>query len=149
ITVHVVHSPDVRTYLTSMKEQFEASRPKLQDGREIRVELINEFPLAAARRIAHGELKTEGWLSPATSLVNYANGELANLGPRQKDCRQLFATPVVVAVPSQTKDFFGTQDNKFSWNEFFDSKLGSESNAQQGSSNVSFVHGSPLYSVSG
>ncbi|MBX7137015.1 MAG: VWA domain-containing protein [Oligoflexia bacterium] len=145
ITVRLVHGAELTNYLTPIQEDFNNRRHTLSDGTPIKLELIAESGLSAARAMAKGELKTALWLSPSSALIDFVNTHLTNLGPPQVDCKQLFATPIVLAVNSNNTALFAANDHKFSWREFIEGKLG----AAAGGARVSFSHSNPLTSSSG
>jgi Ca-activated chloride channel family protein len=118
ITIRIVHSPEIQSFLNTVVEGFHLSKPVLSDKTEVKIELRQELAHVAADRIAKGHLKTHGWFTSSLSYTNFANGHLRNLGPQQIECEQLFATPVVVAVPQKQLQFFQTENNEFSWNDF-------------------------------
>lgn len=148
LTLRIVHGPDVRSYLSTLKEDFSLNAPTLPDGTKINIEFISEMGVTAARRIARGELKADAWLAPSTSLVNYANSNLTNLGARQVDCQRLFATPIIVATAEKNRLFFNISEQSFSWNEFIEARLQQrEKNAQLIEASMS--HATPLTSTTG
>lgn len=119
LEIRVVHTPELRSYLSAMKDAFYATNPRLPDGTAINLDLISDAGYSAAKRIATGELKTELWLTPSTSLINYTNTHLKNLGPTQSDCKAVFATPIILAA---RRDFIQRQKilhNTISWMEMF------------------------------
>ncbi|MCB0338891.1 MAG: hypothetical protein KDD53_04765 [Bdellovibrionales bacterium] len=144
----VVYPPEVAGFMQSMIEQFQLSAPKLPDGSAIRVRLYKENGLQAAERIASGSLKTHLWLAPSSSFVNYANAVQKNLGPRQVECEQLFATPVVIATKVQNIPMFNASKRVFSWQQFVRETGAFLPKKGKDTRNIYFNHGSPLLSSS-
>ena len=102
ISVSIVHPPELRSYLSSMKESFYMREPKLLDGTPVRIELVSQMPETASKLLASGDLKSDAWISSSPSLVDYTNKHVLNLGASFAECRTLFRTPVVIAgAPSQ------------------------------------------------
>ncbi len=147
IRIRLVHPPELQSYLNSMVEAFQLGSPKLSDGTSVSIELKSVPALEAATDIASGKLKTHAWLSPSTSLVNYTNSSLRNLGPAQIDCQQLFATPIVVAVQSRHTPFFQENQRQFSWDEVINAAI--EASPDSPPSRLRFNHSSPLSSTTG
>lgn len=147
-TIRIVHGPELRSYLSELKEQLYLAHPMLPDGTKITIELISEIGIIAARKIASGEFKNEAWLTSSTSLVNLVNSSLHGLGAEQTDCLPLFSTPVVAATRPENREFFNTSTHRFSWRETFESKLAtSAENPDAGY--LSYSHAAPDASVSG
>jgi Ca-activated chloride channel family protein len=119
----VVYSPELRQYFNAAKEQFASNKPQLSDGTSITISGIEEPAVSAAKKIASGEIKADAWLSASSSLVNYTNSHIRNLGARQTQCTQLFSTPVVLAVGSSQAEQFPAQQQKVSWATLSDHKL--------------------------
>lgn len=150
VSVTLIHSPEVTSYISAMMEQFLQDNPKLPDGQKIQVALESMPGLVAAEKIASGEKKVSAWLSPSSAYVGLANLNRKNLGPRQIECQQLFATPVVIATLPEYLPFIETQDHHFSWKNFYRNRLapllepGAESLRP-----VSLAHGNILRSDTG
>lgn len=123
IELKLVHGPDTAGLLKVLRQQFEQSKPRLPDGRIVKVMLQKHDGISAARLIAKGQVKTDLWLSPSLSLVNFVNSSLSNLGPRQSDCVRLFSTPMVIAAQAKDKAYFNRQEQQVSWYELFMSKF--------------------------
>jgi len=143
----MVHDEQVADLAQALSTGFNLSNRTLPDGTKVQVELLQESGIKAAKRIAAGELKTDAWLARSSALVNYTNTHLSNLGPNQTDCKQLFATPIIVATTEQNKLSFNSVDQSFSWKEFFGSKF--ESPGSNSLTSGFFYHGSPLDSATG
>lgn len=148
VTVRLVHGPELRAYLSSIKEQFHAAYPTLSDGTKIAFELIPEIGVVAARKIASGEIKSEGWLAPSTSLVNLTNASLVGLGAEQTECIPLFTSPIVIATRPENREFFNTSTDRFSWRELFEGKL-AQSAENPDTSYLAYSHAAPEGSVTG
>ncbi|MCO6429634.1 MAG: substrate-binding domain-containing protein [Deltaproteobacteria bacterium] len=118
VTIRVVHPPEVGDYLKRVEGAFEQSEHRLAGGIKVAVDLVEAESLYAAKKIASGELKTEAWVPSSTTLVNYTNQNLKNLGPKQVDCRQLFGTPLVIATTEKNVEAFQGQERSFSWKSF-------------------------------
>ena len=149
ITLRVVHGPVLQSYLASMKEKFLQEHTKLSDGTEIKLELINEGGVGAAQKIARGSLKADAWIAPSSSMISFTNIQLSNLGPRQIDCIQLFATPVVFATQPRNTAYFHAIDQKFSWNELFESKFQAAGSIPTSNDLIAYNHGNPKISHTG
>jgi len=149
ITLNVIHGPVLQSYLSAMKEKFLQEHSKLSDGTEVKIELTNEGGVGAASKIARGVLKADAWIAPSSSLINYTNIQLSNLGPRQVDCVQLFATPIVFATQPRNASYFHAVDQKFSWNEFFESRFRASSSGEANSDLFAYNHGNPRVSHTG
>lgn len=148
VTLKLVHDPELTPYLASVKEQFLLSKPVLSDGTALSLEFTSELGVTAARRIASGEIKADAWIASSTSLVNYTNSNIRNLGARQEECSPLFSTPVVVATDARNQDAFNAPNQEFSWNAISESKLELGEEGPLGS-RFAFSHGSPQASTSG
>lgn len=147
VRIRFVHPPEIQSYLTSMVEAFQITNPTLTDGTKISIDLRVVPGLDAAKDIAIGKLKTHAWLSPSSSLVNLANSTLKNLGPRQVECQQLFATPIVAAVQSRHVPFFQESQRQFSWHDVVDATF--DSTEADAAKRIRLNHTSPLSSTTG
>jgi Ca-activated chloride channel family protein len=123
IKIDLIHSPEVTSYLSTMMEQYLDTTPKLPDGQKIQVSLENMPGLTAAEKISSGEKKISAWLAPSSSYVALANNKRRNLGPRQIECQQLFATPVVFAIHPDYAPFVESEQGSFSWRNFYRNRL--------------------------
>jgi uncharacterized protein YegL len=124
--------------------------PRLPNGDPVRIELISEMGLVAAQRIARGELKTEGWIAPSSSLVNLANETRINLGPGQVECTELFRTPVVVAARPDQAALLNPTGNVFSWEQLFPRpNPGSQRKEEPMAGFLSISHAQPRASTTG
>lgn len=123
IKIDLVHSPEVTSYLSAMMEQFIDTSPKLPDGQKIQVSLENMPGLTAVERISSGEKKIAAWLAPSSSYVALANNKRRNLGPRQIECQQLFATPIIFAIHPDYAPFVEANNGGFSWRNFYRNRL--------------------------
>jgi Ca-activated chloride channel family protein len=103
----------------------------------------------AAEQIARGDIKAEGWLAPSTSLVNYANHSVRNLGARQRDCQTIFSTPVVIATREKNSSDFNASGQSFSWAELLEKEEQHRLKDSQADSQLSFSHGTPRSSTTG
>jgi Ca-activated chloride channel homolog len=147
VTIKLVHGPEVRAYLGSLRESFYMSKPTLANGLEVKLDLISDLGLAAAKRIANGELKNDAWLAPSSSLIDYVNRSRINLGPNQIRCLPLFGTPVVVAVKAEQEVLMGVDpERRFSW-----TRLMRGAAAPEGASafQLNFSHAQPRSSTTG
>ncbi|MCB0310754.1 MAG: substrate-binding domain-containing protein [Bdellovibrionales bacterium] len=149
ISLRLVHGPEIQALIKSLKQDFLSRGPVLQDGQKVELELISSLGTVAAKGIASGSIKTDGWLASSRSLVNYTNMNLSNLGPQQVECKQLFATPVIIATQKRNRYFFNAVGDEFSWKEFFDARIDQTQAETKQPLNISFAHGSPLSSTSG
>jgi len=154
LSIKLVHPPELRSFVSEQRDRFHSTDPRLADGEnegrgsKVVVELISEMSIPAAERIARGDLKPEAWLASSTSIVNYANSQLRNLGARQGECRPLFGTPIVVAVKQAGRADFDAIDHTFSWDEVLEARLlERRSNASQ--SRLAMTHASPRLSTTG
>lgn len=154
LTIKIVHGPEVRAYLAAMREAFLSTDPRVSDnendgrGSKISIELISEMPIAAANRIASGDIKADAWLSPSTTVTNYANYKVHNLGAKQANCKTLFSTPVVVAARRDQLDKLGVSESTFSWSELFEGRL-VETDRRDEESLITITHPLPTSSTSG
>ena len=117
--IRLVHGPELRAFLSSVREQFMVKAPRLPNGDPVRLELISEMGLVAAQRIARGDLKTEGWIAPSSTLVSLTNESRINLGPEQVECTELFRTPVVVGARPDQVPLLRPEGSVFSWEHLF------------------------------
>ncbi|MFM1848459.1 MAG: hypothetical protein RL417_1933 [Pseudomonadota bacterium] len=147
-TVRIVHGPELRAYLSDLKERFYVQNPTLSDGTKITIELVSELGVVAARKLASGELKSEAWVAPSSSLVNLVNSSISGLGAEQVECQPLFTTPIVAATRPESREFFNTSTNRFSWREVFESKLAQASTAPD-TNYLAYSHAAPESSVTG
>ena len=148
VTVRIVHGPELRAYLSALKEQFYVAHPTLSDGTKITLELVPEIGVVAARKIASGEIKSEAWVASSSSLVNLTNSSLLGLGAEQTDCIPLFTSPMVVATRAENRQFFNTSTDLFSWREIFEAKL-AQSVDNPDTNYLAYSHASPEASVTG
>ena len=149
LEVRLVHPPQLGSYLHSMLEDFYPTKPALPDGKPVSIKLIPLSAIEAANKISSGQVKTHAWLAPSTSIVNFTNSRLKNLGPKQVDCEALFATPMVLATPPKRLRLFKASKQEFSWKEAIDPYL-KLSGADSGQLDLlSFSHGTPLHSMTG
>ncbi|MCB0353904.1 MAG: VWA domain-containing protein [Bdellovibrionales bacterium] len=118
ITIRIVHDPQTASVLTPLVNEFGNTHPRLSDGTEVRFELVDRPAILAAQEIADGRLKTDMWLSPLSSLTDWVNTNLQNLGPTQVECMALFATPMVFAARADHTTLFNDRDGAFSWEAF-------------------------------
>lgn len=147
ILLRLVHPPELSSYLSSVMENFLSTDPKLYDGTKIKIKLISENSVIAAQRIASGDLKTDMAISSST-LINYTNSQLINLGPKQIDCTQIFATPMVLAVKASDLSLFDSKNRSVSLNNIMlDNIRFSDQNKE--STTLNFNHGNPVYSSTG
>lgn len=149
ISLHLVHGPEVRPFMSSMREKFHASVPRIADGSKIQLELVNELGAIAADRIASGELKPELWLAPSSSLVSYANSRVRNLGSHLTDCTRLFDTPMVFAAQRSHLPQLVRQGTRFSWNEVIEGQVAPSGAQGVDESRFSFGHTTPRLSTTG
>ncbi len=119
VLVKIVHTPEVASYFQSMLEEYAKTNPRLPDGAGIQIQLLEDNALDTAKSLSSGELKVDAWISPSSSLTNYANSMVHNLGGKLSDCKQLFATPIIIAVAPRNLHFFRAQGSTFSWNDLF------------------------------
>lgn len=100
-TVRLIHTAESTAVVERVRALLARPEHRLSDGSEVKLETAATPGFESAARIARGELKPHLWLAPNSSLVNYSNKNVRNLGAPQVDCRKLFATPFVVAVNSR------------------------------------------------
>ena len=149
IEVRVVHEPELNTYLGQMRKLFLTNNPKLSDGTPVDIKLVKRKSLLAAKEIAKGQLKTEAWISQSSSLVNFTNARLSNLGPKQVNCAQLFSTPVVIAVQDKSRPHFNEINQSFSWYELFQRNIKKQGADSVSESFFSYTHATPGSSETG
>lgn len=146
VTIQLLHTPELRAYLSLMRDAFASTGPTLTDGTRVQVELVPELGVPAASKVASGEIKTDVWLAPSSALINFANSQVRNLGARQIDCQQLFSSPVVLAVPTDQQSSLSSGEQTFDWLHTFKAI----SKGFSGDSRtVRFSHAPPKASVSG
>jgi len=148
-TLRIVHGPELRAYMSTMKERFSLSTPTLPDGARLAVELISELGVPAARKLASGELKAEAWLAPSSSLVNFTNASIHGLGARQVDCVRLFGSPIVLATRPEHLEYFNTRGQEFSWQELYETKFAPIVGETPDRSYLAYSHGNPDASTAG
>ncbi len=142
----VVHSPHLDPLMNYLAKGFHASPyAVLADGSKIDLRLISEPSLEASKKISSGKLKVHAWLAPSTSLINYTNANLKNLGPKQTDCVQIFATPTIVATTKKNTSKLKAKGNSFSWSKLFDEQITNENAANR----LTFNHAAPFASGTG
>ena len=146
VTIQVLHTPEVRSYLSAMRDAFATSLPTLQEGSRVQVELLPELGVPAAHKIASGEIKADAWLAPSSALISLTNSRVQNLGAHQVDCQQLFGTPVVLAVPSAQQSLVDAGGQTFDWHHLFSQIAASH---VDGAHSLRFSHAPPKASVSG
>jgi Ca-activated chloride channel family protein len=142
VTLQIVHSPELRHYFSTIKELFAAQNTQLSDGTLVGLNAIEEPGLSAAHKISSGEIKADAWLAPSTSLINFTNSHIKNLGARQSQCIQLFSTPVVFAAGRDHADNFPGQAQKVSWATLAETKLAG-SNGLDDAQAIMFSHATP------
>ena len=148
LTLKLVHSPELRSYLSSMREQFYLSQPTLSNGLPIRIELISEMGVSAAKRLANGELKNHAWIAPSNSLVDFTNTSTVNLGAKQIDCLKLFETPVVLAIKAEQEMLLGVSTgHMLSWKKLVNSALSQRD--ESAPFLIGFSHAQPHASTTG
>lgn len=151
LTLKLVHGPEMRAFLSSLREAFYLTQPHLPDGTQIKTELVSEMGAIAALRIASGELKAEAWLAPSSSLVDYINRHKINLGAGQSECRKLFGTPVVVALRGEQEVLVGADsEHRFSWSRLMHTSATSEKQPPSAPPfQLGFSHAQPKASTTG
>ncbi|WKZ56539.1 MAG: vWA domain-containing protein [Bdellovibrionota bacterium] len=149
VTLRIVHGPELRSFLSSRRESFYLTEPKLIDGTKVKLDFVSELGSIAAELLARGEIKSEGWLAPSTSLVNFVNSSIKNLGAPQRECVPLFSTPLVVAVHPSTIETFHSSGQEFSWNELIQRELHFRGEEGAAAARVSFSHATPRLSTTG
>ena len=135
ITLSIAHTPEVDGLMKELSQAFEQSKPMLHNGAHIVLDTKSAPILDQARKIASGKGKVHLWLSPSSSWTNFANSSVKNLGARQTECSELFATPIVVATTAQNLEKFAAKKREFSWSTL--------------ESPLFFNHGSPSTSATG
>jgi len=143
LTLRIVHNPYIADYLDAVKNQFILQKPSLSDGRSIGIEYLAHKGIDAAEKIASGKIKVDGWIAPSYSLVNFANSKLRNLGPPQVDCRQLFASPVVLAVHKKSLELMGVESSQVLWKVLFADRSKLEEDKDIDRPIVTLSHGTP------
>lgn len=149
VELSIVHGPEIEGLVTEVKRELLKKHPALGDGSPIKLDLISHQGLKAAELIASGEVKAQAWIAPSTSLVNYANSRLRNLGAKQVDCLLLFSTPVVVATQARHRAYFNTQGQLFSWSELIETSFAQHETDSDEPFYLAFNHGVPGRSVTG
>lgn len=142
VTLQIVHSPELRHYFSTIKELFAAQNSQLSDGTLISLNAIEDPGVVAAQKISSGEIKADAWLAPSTSLVNFTNSHIKNLGARQSQCTQLFSTPVVLAAGRDHADNFPGQAQKVSWATLAETKLAGSAGLDDAQA-IMFSHATP------
>ncbi|RIL11906.1 MAG: hypothetical protein DCC75_01430 [Proteobacteria bacterium] len=117
VVIRIVHPPELNQYLSSLRESFYLSNPRIPGDIPVRLDFVSEAGPSAARRIANGELKTDSWITSSQSLLNLTNKKRVNLGPEQVDCITLFETPLVVTVNKQYQHLLGAEGGKVKWSK--------------------------------
>lgn len=112
LTIELVHSSELRPALSEIRDRFNAAGKKLNDGRQIQLELIPQAAFTAASGFASGEIKSTAWLAPGEAFVDYANAKTRNLGAKLVDCTTIFSTPVVY-VTQKSSTISMPQEQKF------------------------------------
>ncbi len=142
----IVHPPHLSSYMRQVSSLFsESPSATLAEGTKIELNLIPENPISASNRIGSGRVKVHGWLASSTSLINYTNVNLKNLGPRQVNCTQLFATPLVIATSKRNVTKIGGADGDISWKTLFPL----DESKEKRQSYPLYNHSSPLVSETG
>ncbi len=149
LDIRLIVPTEVSSLLTKLSKQFHQSTPQLTDGRLVRVKLSTYGTLPGARKIADGTLKSELWLASSTPLIHWVNTHLENLGPRQSDCEQVFASPVVLAATKNAAPALNAKDDMFSWHTFFSERLPRIRSYTSESKLISFTHENPHTSSGG
>lgn len=146
LSLAVVYPPSLTSYMKHIERIFhDAPESMLADGTKVKLNLIGENSLSASAKISSGKLKVHGWLAPSTSLVNFTNNNLKNLGPKQSDCVQIFASPVVIATHQKYLSRFTSKGNTFQWSNLFEEQI----NNKDKQKSLYFNHPSPLSSGTG
>ena len=96
--LRVVHDPTMRGIMSFIAARIREYRPTLSNGSALDLQLIEELGVQAADEISSGKLKVDAWISPSQSLTDYARRRVRNLGARPADCREIAASPVIVAA---------------------------------------------------
>jgi len=138
VTLKILHDALTADYLRQVVNHFQADKPVLSGGRPLVVELLEVPALTAAKGLAFGKFKVDGWLAPSQALVEYVNAHRVNLGAKQVECRRLFGSPYVLATHRDNLLDFGTQA-QLSWHHLF----------QSTQSKASLMHAQPLSSHTG
>ncbi len=149
ITVHLVHPPELRSYMSAMKEQFYLSNPVLSDGNRIKIELTSSPSLLAAEQIASGEIKPEAWIPPSDSVRAFSEDHIKNLGAPMRSCRVLFSSPVVLAVSRRHLPTLGITDQTASWKALAERGFDAHGGVTGEDATVSLSHGTPRLSTTG
>lgn len=148
LTLKLVHGPELRSYLSSMREQFYLANPTLNNGMPVRIELISEMGVTAAKRLANGEIKNDAWIAPSSSLVEFTNSSTVNLGAEQNECLKLFETPIIAAIKSDQAVLLGVdQEKHFSWKKVMEGALSQHD--EKAPFLIGFSHAQPRSSTTG
>jgi len=149
-TINLIHDPELTDYLRNAADQFHETGAKLADGRPIQINLQEQHALSASKSIASGEHKPDAWLSPSSTLVDFTNYNVRNLGSRQVNCTGLFKTPVVTATKRRNLERLNIREGEtFSWDEIVESRLWEAQISETDERYLSYSFGSPLGSDSG
>ena len=151
INLSVVISPDIARLWKKIRSEHLADL-SLPNGLGIQIVTKVASGIEAARKISTGELKTHLWLAPSTSLVNLANSQLVNLGPKQIECEAIFSTPVVIAARPSSQSTLRANKRTISWRDLAStSQLASSTklDSSSGMSSLYFNHPLPTHSVAG
>lgn len=143
VRVRIVHDPAVAGLMGRFVELFRLSSPRLSTGERVAIDLVLLNDVQAAKLIASGRVKSEAWLAPSASLIDFTNANLSNLGPAQADCLALFSTPIVAATLGKNTGFAGANGSSFSWRQFFSERVSAPG------SSIALLHASPSSSPSG
>lgn len=149
IPIRLIHSPELTALINERKDIFNAAQAAQTSETIISIETKSEPAIAAARKLADGELKADAWIAPSLSLVNYSNTHLRNLGPKQIDCWPLFRTPLVLATNAMHQKTLGSAAQSISWNELVSSRFILPGTEDLSGRNTSFSHGTPETSAFG
>ena len=142
VKLRLVYEPELESLLKDRIALFEAQEQAASTVLQPQVELVAKPGPQAAHQIARGQEKTQAWIGSSSSLIEYANQNRVNLGPPQKDCVTLFATPMVYALrPAVRQRLVGTK-----------AEIGSTqllSWIKDSTQQHKFIHGIPGRSTSG
>ena len=116
IEMRVVYSPELTPLMSKLKKLLEASSASFP--KKISLDLIPENSVSVSEKIASGTLKTDIWLVTSKALAKHTNTKIINLGAAQKDCKEVFLSPVVFATQEEFLPYFYHKNLNFSWADF-------------------------------
>ncbi len=150
LVLQIVHGLETAPILNAAKIRFDALKTTLGDGSVVKIALSQVPELEAARKLANGELKVDGWLVGPQALTPFVNSHIKGMGAKQVDCVPLFGSPIVLAARQSDVSIVGAQDGKISWNNFFEKMKTGETTKEGSLKNfLTLSHENPMVSGTG